>query len=119
MSEEKLPPQYAQVEQPAMVDYPIIYCPICGTPPITMVEVSAEHTYCQHLSFIYISDEFTYKSDEFEQKIRDVKDVENDNMDENEYFDESTQVKKYLMNKLIGAGYDNIVTACPLHPLFA
>ena len=100
MSEKKMLAQYAQVEQPVNVDPSIVHCQICGNPSIAMGENGGEATPCEHQAFMYVGEigEFTYKSDDFCQRIKNDEFEDENNVDDDRY-----GIKKVLAD----AGYDN------------
>lgn len=104
MSEKKMLAQYAQVEQPVNVNPPIVHCPICGNPSITLGNEGGEVTPCEHMAFMYVGEigEFPYKSDDFDQRIKNVEFEDENNVDDDRY-----GIKKVLAD----AGYDNKMLA--------
>jgi len=66
-------PQYAAVEYPfPQPDLPVVHCPICGQGTHDLHEDgSSEMNPCPHLTFIFLGEPsaFTYKSEEFSQRI--------------------------------------------------
>lgn len=73
-------PQYARIEQPLGDDYPTVYCPICGKATAQAGEDSPDpdHSPCKHLAFIFVGaiGTFEYKSDDFENRIKDIDDID-------------------------------------------
>lgn len=95
--EEKLPIQYAMVEQPFGCEPPLVHCPICGKPTAELDEDGqGEFVPCEHTAFIFIgsASEFAYTSEEFDKRTEEV------DIDEYEEFKEFLDATDYD-NKLL------------------
>ena len=70
MSDRALP-GYAEIEQPAGSDFPVVHCPICGAATMEIGENGGEVTPCSHLAFIYVGEvgEFEYQSEDFQIRL--------------------------------------------------
>ena len=76
-------PQYASVEYPfPLKESPIVWCPICGKATYDIDEDSI--TPCPHLAFIFIGEDFEYKSQDFEKRTsgKDLEDLSFENFQE-------------------------------------
>lgn len=73
--EEKLPIQYAMVEQPFGAEPPLVHCPICGKPTADLDEEGlGEFAPCEHTAFIYLTvvPDFAFMSEDFEKRTEDI-----------------------------------------------
>jgi len=99
MSKESRP-QYARIRQPFGCEFPIVHCPICGKATTKAGEdgPDPDHRPCKHLAFIYVDviGEFGCKSNDFENRIKDIDDLDLDS----ESFEEFLQRSGYGNNLL-------------------
>lgn len=71
---EQAGPQYAKIAQPLGHEPPVVHCPVCGNPTITVVDEREEITPCAHLVFVFVGEVgvFEYQSEDFKGRCTRV-----------------------------------------------